>query len=193
MPLWRYDVYMNSIIYSWRYIRMEYIFGCVIGVIVGIILVAFILKITKNDGTIKCKYDERQQFIQGKGFKYAFFTLVVYNLFYALVDSFLQREYIENSCAMFLGVVLGVAVYAGYCIKHEGYFSLNENPKRVIIAFAVIGIVNILISVVHIMHGRLIQNGVLQFEAINLICGILFIVILIEIGIKRRFNRKEAD
>ena len=43
--------------------------GVVCGILVGLLLMVVILKLTKTDGSLKCKYDERQQLVRGKGFQ----------------------------------------------------------------------------------------------------------------------------
>ncbi len=53
--------------------------GVVIGLIVGIICVVLLLAVTKTDENVKYKYDERQELVRGRGFKYGFFILLIYN------------------------------------------------------------------------------------------------------------------
>lgn len=172
---------------------MEYLIGVICGVVCGLLLVAVILKLTKNDGSIKCKYDERQQILRGKGFKYGFFSLIIYNMIYALADSVLEKVYAESSVIIFIGICFGVIVYAGYCIWHEAYFSLNENPKKVIVAFLLIAVINFIVTAFDIKESKLVKNGVLQFEAINFLCGIFMLIIVFEILIKKVFAKREAE
>ena len=48
------------------------VLGILCGLLIGGIVVVIILKLTKEDGSVKCKYDERQQLVRGIGFKYGF-------------------------------------------------------------------------------------------------------------------------
>ncbi|MBP3460773.1 MAG: hypothetical protein J6K58_16405 [Lachnospiraceae bacterium] len=167
--------------------------GVLCGGLVGVILVVVLLRLTKKDGSIKCKYDERQQAVRGRGFKYGFFTLMFYDLVYAWIDEILGRRYFENSVGMIVGIFLGVLVYVSYCIWHEGYFSLNENPKKVLIVFAVIAIMNFAVFAVQLNRGNVIENGILTFRCVNLLCGIMFLIVFGVLLIKAICNKKEME
>lgn len=170
-----------------------YMLGVLCGGLVGVILVVVLLRLTKKDGSIKCKYDERQQAVRGRGFKYGFFTLMFYDLVYAWIDEILGRRYFENSVGMIVGIFLGVLVYVSYCIWHEGYFSLNENPKKVLIVFAVIAIMNFAVFAVQLNRGNVIENGILTFRCVNLLCGIMFLIVFGVLLIKAICNKKEME
>lgn len=73
----------------------RFIIGLVLVFAVSALLVLLLLKTTKNDGSIKCKYDERQELVRGRGFKYALFTI---------------------------GAIIGMMVYVIYAIWNEAYF-----------------------------------------------------------------------
>lgn len=173
--------------------NMEYLLGLLIGLGVGGILLAIVLKITKKDGSIKCKYDERQQLVRGKGFKYAFFTLIIYNFLVTMLDSSMERQYVESGVLMITGVMIGAFVYAVYCIWNEGYFSLNENPKRVLIAFGVIALVNIGIGILSCIRGVVFVNGVLTINCMNLLCGILLLMIFFVVIVKWICRQREEE
>ena len=56
--------------------------GFVIGLIVGIILVMVLIKMANKDRRIKTEYDERQEKIRGKAYKYAFYTMIYYQVIF---------------------------------------------------------------------------------------------------------------
>ncbi len=170
-----------------------YKLGILCGVLISIILAVIILWLTKKDRSIKCKYDERQQAVRGKGFKYGFFTLMFYDLAYGLIDEILGRKYFENSVGMMVGIFLGILVYACYCIWHDGYFSLNENPKGVLIAFAIIAVSNFVIFAVNFTNGTVVENGILTIRCTNLLCGIMFVIIFGVLLVKAVCNKKETE
>jgi len=165
------------------------------GVACGLILVAIILKITKTkkDNGIKCKYDERQIIARGHGFKLGFFTLVIYDFIYGMLGIFSTKQLFDPLLAMTIGIMIAAAVHITYCIWKEAYFSLNEEPKRVLIAFLLIALANILIGIVNISNGEIFTNGVLNFRIVNLLCGFFFFEIFIALGIKKLVNKKEKE
>lgn len=167
--------------------------GIFSGLVIGIILVIVLLRLTKKDYSLRCMYDERQQLVRGRGFKYGFFTLMIYDIFYGWGMDALDQQYIDDVTAMIFGVCLGVAVYASYCIWHEGYFSLNENPKRVLLVFGILAVLNFIIFAVQILHGTVMEDGVITYHCVNLLCGVLFIFLFIVIFAKWFCNRREVE
>lgn len=171
----------------------EYAIGVVCGILCGLLLILLILKLTKTDGSLRCKYDERQQIIRGRGFQYAFFMLMFYNVLFGLKDELFGLKLVDNMTGMFIGIVIGAMVYAVYCIWHEGYYSLNEKRGRVQIAFFGIGVINLLLSLRSLMHGTMIRDGVLTFSSINLLCAVLMFLLVFVSLAKNRAAGKETD
>nr|MCR4806342.1 hypothetical protein [Lachnospiraceae bacterium] len=54
--------------------------GFVAGLMVGLVLVVIFYKIANTDKKIKTEYDERQQRIRGKAYKYGFYTMILYHV-----------------------------------------------------------------------------------------------------------------
>lgn len=158
--------------------------GIICGFIVGIILVAMILRYTKTNGKVKCEYDERQEIIRGKGFKYAFFTLLIFNALYGMIDLTLERPVADNIVVLMTGIILSVLVYAGYAIWHECYFALNENPVKVLVSFGIISAVNFVLTGIYASEGWLVYDGKLTFYCTNFLAGMMFVVICAMLGLK---------
>lgn len=172
---------------------MEYVLGVLCGILVGGIIGIFVRKWTKKDGALKCKFDERQRFVRYKGFQYAFWTLAICNVIYALIDIWWEGKIIDTPMAMFLAIIVSIVLYACYCIWNEGYFALNENRKRVLIAFALIALLNFLVFARAARKDGLIENGVLAGHFINLICGLMFLIIFAVMLIKWTKDKREAE
>ena len=167
--------------------------GILCGAVVGLLIVVILLRLMKTDGSSKCKFDERQELVRGRGFKYAFFTLMIYSMVYGYMDMFLAEKKIDTMTGTMIGVMLGIVVYAVYSIWNEGYFSLNEDPKRVIIIFAIIAVVNFMLAGMNIADGKMIEDGVLTFRSMNLFCGIMFVIIGGVLMLKKALNAKEDE
>lgn len=165
--------------------------GC--GIIVGLIVAFILLLVMKTDGSLKSKYDERQELVRGRGFKYGFFTMMVYYVIYGFLGVALEKMPVDHLVGCILGILLGVLVCACYAIWNEGYFALNEDRKRVLIIFAVIAIVNFVVAGVNMMQYGLVQDGVLTIHSLNLFCGLLFIIIGIVLFLKDRLGAKEEE
>lgn len=165
--------------------------GC--GIVVALIITFILLLVMKTDGSLKCKYDERQELVRGRGFKYGFFTLLIYFAVYGYLGIALEKLPVDHMTGCFVGILLGVLVCACYQIWNEGYFALNENRRRVLIIFAVVAVVNFLIAGRNMMHGEMVHNGVLTIHSLNLFCGLMFIIIAVVLFLKDRLGAKEEE
>lgn len=167
--------------------------GVLAGVVIGAILIIVVLTLTKTDGNIEPKYDERQLLERGKGFKLGFFVEMIYTAFLILMYIMEIKVPVATEVLLFFGILLSVSVYAIYCIRKEAYISLNENAKKINIVFLVIGIANLLIGVSHCFSGGMIQDGVLTFRSLNLICGIFMMIMSIVIGTSQIESKEEEE
>lgn len=164
--------------------NIEYLAGVLVGVVFGLVLVALIFRLTKTDKSSKCKYDERQELVRGKGYRYAFGAMVIYNGLMTVLKLADVPVFMQDEIMLFISLLLGVVVYAAYCIWNDAYFALNENRKRVLIAFGLIAAINLFVGVKNGIDGILIVDGELTYASLNLLCGILFLIIFVVLGIK---------
>lgn len=164
-----------------------------IGVAVGIFVVCIILKFTKDDGKIKCKFDERQARIRGEAYKISFFTLLIYCFLYGMIAISVERQFIDSFAAMVLGCVIAIAINVVYCVLKDAYFALNERKNQLMVVFGVIGVMNIVLGIMSICEGTAIVDGVFTYRGTNLICGILFVVIWIVLFVKKIQDKRAAE
>lgn len=167
--------------------------GTITGVIIGLIIAAFLLRFTKKDKKEKFTYDERQKVARGEGYKYAFFVLIVYNAGYGILNMVLEHPWAEDLTGLMIGVCLAVLVHIIYSIWHECYFSMNEEPKRVLLLFGIISVVNIAIAINQGIHGELIENGMLTNNCANLVVAIMFGGIMIALAAKWFQKKNEVE
>ncbi len=151
-----------------------YILGLLVGILVGVGIVALLFKLKVMDMT----FDERQERARGQAYKYGFWTLTACLFLYGLSDLFLGRW-----CDVLTGAILcfctAVGVFATICIVKDAYLSLKEKPRTVMTLFAAISLVNLAIGAVNLADGSFIENGVLTFRSMNLVCGLMTLVILV--------------
>ena len=83
--------------------NLSHALGFILGVtlITGII-VAMLMFFTSRDKKLKRKYDERQELIRGKAFKYAFYTVITMNMIYSVADISFDRIPVDPSVAGFI-------------------------------------------------------------------------------------------
>lgn len=167
--------------------------GILCGILLGLLIVYIFLIVTKKGDSAKIIYDERQQSVRGKGFKGGFFTMLGYNALIALLSMLEIPIPADIEVIVITGVLVGIGVYAVYCIWNDGYFALNEKRNLILVSFGVIGLINIAITIVHIISGHLFRNGNLTFRGLNLLCSILVLVIFLTLLIKEVRDGKEDE
>lgn len=172
---------------------LAYGLGFILAVFItsGVLILVTLFAISK-DNKIKRKYDERQELIRGRGFKYAFYTVIVMNMLYAVAIIAFERLPIEASLIHTIIALFGVGIYAWYCILNDGYFALNEKIPQTIICFLLIGILNIAIGIGELMAGNVVQEGVLTYRSMNFVAGIFMMVTVIVILIKQFMDKREV-
>ena len=172
--------------------NLAYALGFIFGICLfsAIIIIPMLIAITK-DGKLKRKYDERQELIRGRGFKVACYTMIVLNIVYAIAMVVYSKLPIEPSAVMFIIAILGAMVYAWYCILNDGYFALNERVPQTIIVFTIIGLANLMMGISHILSENMIKNGVIKFECMSVVCGVLMLITVLVILIKQHKDKKE--
>ena len=166
---------------------LGYIVGIVVGILVGVGIVALLFKLKVMDLT----FDERQERARGQAYKYGFWTLLTCLLLYGFSDMVLGRW-----CDVLTGVMLCVAaslmVFASVCIVKDAYLSLKEKPRTVMTMLTVVSILNLVIGVMNWKNGRVMEDGILTFAAVNGICGIMVLVILVIYVANYLLGRREA-
>ena len=166
-----------------------YATGAILGILIGAcLIVLFLVLITKNHALESPKYDERQELERGRGFRYAFFTMLIY---YCLLFIFLSAGltlYVDFNLLFSLGLFLGTFVHVAYCIWHEAYFALNQKASTVMILFLLVGLANLLVTITHFISGDLIQDGRFTPVILNALCALMFFSVFVIMYLKKRSN-----
>ena len=156
---------------------MEYKIGLLFGVAAGALVGCLFVALMKHRKVIDFHYDERQERARGQAFMYAFFTLTVTALCYGAVDSIVGLP-CDTLAALFFCFGVSMVVFAAVCIRKEAYLSLYEKPGKVMMLFGGIAAFNLAIGAVYMMHGSMVENGILTFRACNPTVGVMMLIIM---------------
>lgn len=162
-----------------------------IGLVVGLLVAVIIIAISKKTDTVKADYDERQELVRGKGFKYGFFTMLLSDVLLCLLYSFELTWFAQLEVALILSAIAGVIVYACYCVLNDGYFALNENRKMLLIFFALAGAINLVLGIINICNGYGFADGRFTMASTNLFCGIMVMILFATILYKQIKESRE--
>ena len=167
--------------------------GFAVGLMVALALGVLFLKVMNKDKGIATKYDEMQEIIRGRSYKYAFWTVIVCEAALILFDTVKSKMPFESGMIHFLVIIIGIMVQVTYCIWHDAYIGLNTNTSRFIISMLVIGGFNLGLAVWAYFDGRLFKDGTIQVSFLNAICGVLCLVVMAEVIIKNALSGKEKE
>lgn len=155
-----------------------------IGLIVGIIVSVLVVRSMNKDGKVKTQYDERQQAVRGKAYKYGFFGVIISNVIMMVVSTCVDVS-IFGLSLFFLPIFAGIVTQVSYSIFNDGYIGLNTNMKKYIIIMIIVSLINAFYAVMTLVSGEMIVDGVLSDTFINALCALLFIIIAGELIVKK--------
>ena len=174
------ELFFPSIMLSW---------GLIVGLLGGILVAEFFFFGKSGEK----KYDERQILEQGKAFKIGFFTMMIIFEVLILINLCGFSTLIDSTVFYQIAIFIGLLAYVVYCIWTESYFAINEKTNRVIIAFAIIAIVNLIIGILNMIAGQIVVDGRITFKAINPVCALVFLIIFGVMLVKRIVNSKKSS
>lgn len=159
--------------------------GLAVGIAVGLIIAVLLVKYANKDHAIKSKYDERQEVERGKAYRYAFYSILIYEAL-MLVPEIGQISLPLPSYVMhFTGIIVGCLVLACYSIWKGVYWGLNNNRKRYAVIFLVCAALNA-IPVIFTILG----NAAFDAAWLNAIVLIMLLIVGVELLIKEGMDRR---
>ena len=160
--------------------------GLAFGIVTALIIFAVIWKFSKK--SMKGTFDERQELVRGRGYKYASFTmlsLLVIDLLLESLDAF-ETLPVTRMLAIFIMILAGVMVYALYCIKNDSYFGVGTDSRTYRAVMWIVIVCNAVSGFTGLKEGAM-EDGKLAFgPCASLLFCLAFVIIMISIGIKQR-------
>lgn len=167
----------------------DYALGLAVGILAALIIFGVVWKFNKRK--MKGSFDERQELIRGRGYKYAFFTVMALLAIYLVADIAGAFEVIPvtHSLVIFTILLISVVVYALYCIRNDSYFGVGVDYRSYKAIMWVIIVINA-VSAFMGMRDGLFENGKLAFSPIS---QILFVITFVIIMLALQFRNKPED
>ena len=168
----------------------SFAFGFAIGLMVVAAACAIVIKVLRQRNGKPVKYDERQQAARGKAFTLAYATLLIYLAVWMILNS-LEIPFFSMYTSVLVGVLISVAVFAGYSIFTDAYFRASDKPTSWIALIGAISLMNLGIGAWHAIKETTMQARWL--ENANLMVGIMCLIVLVCALIKRAMDRRIED
>lgn len=170
----------------------------VLGVVCELALVALVClivkRVRKGDCLFSGVYDERQRAVQGRAYKYAFFTLMTMLMLGGAVDVIFEFEMINLFIFAMLCLWPSLCVFATYCIVKDAYISLSARRATFITLFSVLGLINLAIGIAGVaIDGGFVTDGEMDIEIVNLCTGVACAYLSILMGAKALRDRRQGS
>lgn len=157
----------------------------VIGILVGLILAIVLIAAATKGEAVKAQFDERQELVRGRGFKYAFFGMLFWGVFLFMLEPLEITLPMSLGNASLLSIIIGATIYASYCIWNDGYFALNQRSGLIMAVLTIMGLINLLLGINAFAKGSVWTDGQLSMSTINLFCGIMMIIVCVTMLLKK--------
>ena len=165
--------------------------GVAVGIAVGLVIVALVLRFVNRNKAMATEYDEMQKAIRNQGYMYGFYTILIFEAILCLVPSFVRIP-AEPIIVHFLPIFLGITVQASYCIWKDAYVGLNTNLNRYLAVAVIASLINFLSFFMAWKSDSLVIDGILQAPFVNLLCALMFAILGI-VGLLRKSTEREAE
>ena len=159
-------------------------------VLFGIILADMIL--VKLGRSNRYRYDERQELVRGRGFRYGFCAMAAVLILQAAYGDRLAQYFTYEMFAI-LCLCIGILVNTVYVIWHDGYFPVNEHPLSVILGLFALFFIQLFQTVHAVRIGMFVQNGEARGGVGNLILTVVFLTELLAILFRYIWKRREKE
>lgn len=170
----------------------SYAAGLAFGIVTALVFFIIIWKFIKKNN-MKGKFDERQELVRGRGYKYSAFTLIIMLTVDLIAESYgaFEKLPVGRTLAIFFMILTGVTVYALYCIKNDSYFGVGTDIRTYRAVMWVVIVCNAVSGISGLRSGAMV-NGKLEFGPwASLLFCLAFAIIMISIGIKQRSMANE--
>ncbi len=170
----------------------EYTMGLAFGILTALIIFAVLWKFSKK--RMKGTFDERQELVRGRGYKYACFTMLGLLTLDLLIESYGLYDTlpVTRTLALFFIILVGVMVYALYCIRNDSYFGVGTDARTYRAVMWIVIVCNGVSGVMGLKDGVL-DDGKLSFGPIaSLLFCAAFALIMIALYIRKKEQSLEA-
>ena len=159
--------------------------GVAIGILIGLVIAFALVIVANKNRKFKTEYDERQLKVRGDAYRYAFYTVVVYEVIMFIIGIGGFSLPIDEYVLHFAGIILGVLVLSGICIWKDAYWGLNNNRKRYGIILVIAGLLNAF-PVAMMLMGKSEES----FPWVNLLVCVMLLVVGVELIMKHLVEKR---
>ena len=162
--------------------------GVAIGILVGLIVAFVLIRLANNNRKVKVEYDERQLRVRGDAYRYAFYTVVIWEAVLIVLAYGDFHLPVPDLALHFAGIIAGVIVLSTICIWKDAYWGLNNNRKR----YGIILVVAALLNGLPVFFGLKGADG-FDFPYVNLLTCIMLLAVGVELLVKHMLDQRAEN
>lgn len=144
-----------------------------------------------NNKFSEARYDERQTAVRGRAFKYAYGTLLVALLLYAVTDGLWNWCMPLTGCA--IAITASLCPFLWVCVFGEAYWWADASRTGQYVTMALLGLMNLGLALSAAARGDLVVDGELQMGGANLALGSAFIYLFVIAMVQRRRLSRDGE
>lgn len=115
-----------------------------VGMVAGILFACIVyLLVKKQHFSQRPKYDERQKLLQKTGYMWGFYTAIILILCKGIFENQIPFKKMSELEMDYIIVLISLTVYLVYCIFHDAYVSLTDNPLKTTLILCFLGAINL--------------------------------------------------
>lgn len=162
-------------------------------VLVGILISIILISRNNSNKKFKSEYDERQEVVRGRSYKWGYYTAIVLFAVFTLLDLGGIVFPVEQSVLFFGALAVSASVQVAYSLWNDAYWGINNKLRNYVVMFIVLGIINGLSGAMAYVDGRMIVDGILTHSFISFECVLIFVVFGIVCLVKSVVKKSEVD
>ena len=168
--------------------------GFVVGLMFAAVLCVILFKFANSNRKIKSEYDERQEAIRNKGYRYSFYTVLALEAVMTIL-SVSEVTFAFPVYLVHLGIILaGCLVLCVYCIWNDVYWGLNNNRKRYTAIVVIAIVMNIIPIIAGIANGSIVKGGAVDsLPVMNIMVIVWMAIIGLAAIAKKLFAKNEEE
>ena len=163
-----------------------------IGILIGLLFAFLLIRYANNNKKVKVEYDERQNRVRGDAYRYAFYSILIYETILLVLEIGEVSLPIPNYALHFGGILFGCIVLSAYCIWKDAYWGLNNNRRRYGAILVVGGLLNAIPVISSITSGTMTDGGTYSFSIVNLMVCIMLLFVGAELLIKQFLDKRAS-
>ena len=158
-------------------------------------VLAALIAFVKSGAKRTKHYDEMQLKIRADGYRLGYLVTVLAVFAVIFLSEFgVLDGFVSPTFAVEAALMLGITVFAVYCILHDAFFSVGDRGGVYIGLCVLIVLTNGAMAVSRFLDGSILENGIVTFgSGGSTVMTLTFLAVLTALFVKKAQLKREAE